>query len=213
MHCQPMAGPGHSATSSAGACVKPDPAGQLCSLVALDSERHSGLKVHLSQVRVAQCRKLPLAHVKSVRQRQRLRRQSSSLGHTCGVLEPDSEFAFSATGSTASTARRKTILSEWRPAAGKGMRTNSPLLMAGVVLTLMSPIRSYALQVNSGVGGAPRRLSASQLSGLHGLAATLMERNPSLAAGIAAGHVRVDTRSIRSVDALSDTLLSNSYVD
>ena len=45
------------------------------------------------------------------------------------------------------------------------------------------------------------------------LAATLMERNPSLAAGIAAGHVRVDTRSIRSVDALSDTLLSNSYVD
>ena len=92
------------------------------------------------------------------------------------------------------------------------MRTNSPLLMAGVVLTLMSPLRSHALQVNSGISGAPRRLSASQLSGLHGLAATLMERNPSLAAGIAAGHVRVDTRSIRTVDALSDTLLSNSYV-
>jgi len=55
----------------------------------------------------------------------------------------------------------------------------------------------------------PRRLSPAQVSGLHGLAASLMQRNPALAAGIADGTVGLDTRSIRSVDGMADALLSN----
>jgi len=53
------------------------------------------------------------------------------------------------------------------------------------------------------------RLSPSQISGLHGLAATLMQRNPSLASGIAEGSVNLDLRSIRSVEDMANALLSN----
>lgn len=79
-----------------------------------------------------------------------------------------------------------------------------PQLVAGVMLTLTS----LALPRAAALSGTARRLSAQQMSGLHGLAATLIQRNPALASGIAEGKVSFDTRKMRSVDDMSDALLN-----
>jgi hypothetical protein len=81
-----------------------------------------------------------------------------------------------------------------------------PQLVAGVMLTLSFAALPHAAAAVA--GALPRRLSPAQMGDLHGLASKLMQRNPALAAGIANGIVSIDTRSIRSVDALGDALLS-----
>ena len=73
-------------------------------------------------------------------------------------------------------------------------------IAAGVMLALSTVGQTLAVSTTPGAAAAMRRLSPGQLSGLHGLAATLMQRNPTLASGIAEGLVSIDTRSIRSVD-------------
>ncbi len=83
-----------------------------------------------------------------------------------------------------------------------------PQLVAGVMLTLSFAALPRAAAAVAGL--LPRRLSPAQMGDLHGLAAKLIQRNPALAAGIANGIVSIDTRSIRSVDALGDALLSVS---
>ena len=92
-------------------------------------------------------------------------------------------------------------------ASARRTHTWRPQVAAGVMLTLTS---LASLPRAAVAGGIPRRLSPAQMSDLHGLAAKLVQRNPTLAAGIADGIVNVDTRSIRSVDALGDALLSVS---
>ena len=78
-----------------------------------------------------------------------------------------------------------------------------------LALAALAPALPRATATATSTAAAMRRLSPSQVSGLHGLAATLVQRNPALASGIADGSVTIDTRSIRSVDAMADALLSS----